>query len=157
MAGKTVVDKIQLGNHATPANNFVISTQNDGTLKIQRGNDGGALTDVLTIDVNGKITSAYDIAAGQLSLTENGYAKLANGLILQWGTVTLAAATTTIAYPIAFPNAILNITATATDNLGGGSECVETGSKTVTNFTSTSINSAGNATASKICWFAIGR
>lgn len=56
MAGKQVVDKIQLGNSGTPANNFLISTLNDGTMKIQRGNDGGALTDVLTVDANGVIT-----------------------------------------------------------------------------------------------------
>lgn len=56
MAGKQVVDKIQLGNNGTAANNFLLSTFNDGTMKLQRGNDGGSLTDVLTIDVNGHIS-----------------------------------------------------------------------------------------------------
>ena len=57
MAGNTVVDQIQLGNTGVPANNFVIKTLNDGSMKIQRGNIGGALTDVLTIDANGNVAN----------------------------------------------------------------------------------------------------
>jgi len=107
MAGKTVVDKIQLGDAGNASFNFLISTLNDGTMKLQRGNDGGALTDVLSIDVNGKITSAYDIAAGQLGLTANGYAKLANGLILQWGTSPASGTSRSVVFPIAFLSAIV--------------------------------------------------
>ena len=57
MAGITVVDQIQLGNNGTPANNFVIKTLNDGTMKIQRGNIGGALADILSIDLNGNVAN----------------------------------------------------------------------------------------------------
>ena len=51
------------------------------------------------------------------SLVGNGYQKLPGGLIIQWGrTGTIAADTeVTVTYPIAFPNAALNVTAT----LGG--------------------------------------
>ena len=53
-----MVDQIQLGNNGTPANNFVIKTLNDGTMKIQRGNIGGSLVDLLTIDINGVVSPA---------------------------------------------------------------------------------------------------
>jgi hypothetical protein len=112
MAGKQVVSKIQLGNNATASQNFLISEFGDGTMKIQRGNDGGALTDVLTIGADGKITSAYDVAAGQLGLTANGYAKLANGLIIQWGKSAAAIAANSgvnIVFPVTFPNALLSV------------------------------------------------
>ena len=51
------------------------------------------------------------------SLSANGYQKLPSGLIIQWGrTGTIATDTeVTVTYPIAFPNAALNVTAT----LGG--------------------------------------
>lgn len=41
----------------------------------------------------------------------NGYTKLPNGIILQWGRVT-GAGTITATFPIAFPNDCINITAT---------------------------------------------
>lgn len=41
---KIVSNKIQLGTHATAANNFVIKQSDtpDGKLRIQNGNDGAA-------------------------------------------------------------------------------------------------------------------
>jgi hypothetical protein len=47
------------------------------------------------------------------SLATNGYVKLPGGLIFQWGTGTLAAGSygiATVSFPIAFPNACMNIT-----------------------------------------------
>ena len=46
------------------------------------------------------------------SLATNGYTKMPNGLIIQWGTVTGSSAggsNQTITFPIAFPNACLNV------------------------------------------------
>lgn len=66
------------------------------------------------------------VALGQFvnSLTTNGYAKLPNGLILQWGSGTvgaLGAGTTLVAsvFPITFPNACL-LAATVNQNQLGG-------------------------------------
>lgn len=54
--------------------------------------------------------------AGQ-SLTTNGYYKLPNDLILQWGVVYISANTNaTFSFPIAFPTACLNIMATGKDS-----------------------------------------
>lgn len=42
--------------------------------------------------------------------TANGYQKLPNGLVLQWGIVTSAANPTGITFPVAFSTAVLGIT-----------------------------------------------
>lgn len=57
MAGNLILDQIQLGDNGTSTNNFVIKTLANGSMKIQRGNIGGSLTDIVTIDSNGNIVS----------------------------------------------------------------------------------------------------
>lgn len=44
------------------------------------------------------------------SLTSNGYQKLPNGLIIQWGTASFSAGSASITFPITFPNALFSIT-----------------------------------------------
>lgn len=59
-----------------------------------------------------------DIDMGIISKSTNGYTKLPNGFILQWGTVTLPATTGTNTFylPMTFPNANLNAQVTILDN-----------------------------------------
>ena len=45
--------------------------------------------------------------------TENGYLRLPNGFIMQWGQETVGDDTETVIFPIPFPNACLNVTSTA--------------------------------------------
>lgn len=56
MAGKLTLDQIQIGNNATSTNNFVLQTFNDGTAKLQRGNIGGTLADVLNVGADNKVS-----------------------------------------------------------------------------------------------------
>lgn len=106
MAGQLNIRTVKLGDSATPANNFLITTPAvpDGSLSIQT-EAGLAL---------------IDLAAGKVSfpnqgqeLTGNGYIKLPGGLILQWGvlTATTVNANTPVAHspawPIPFPTALL--------------------------------------------------
>lgn len=56
MAGKLVVDTVQLGSHATAANNFVIKTNLDGSFTIARGNDGATTQNIITVDAAGNVT-----------------------------------------------------------------------------------------------------
>ncbi|HWR09895.1 gp53-like domain-containing protein [Sporomusa sp.] len=58
-------------------------------------------------------TSGSGIVAA--SLTQNGYVKFANGLILQWGISTSG---DNVTFPITFPNACLNVVAAAQTNGG---------------------------------------
>ncbi|OLP44165.1 gp53-like domain-containing protein [Rhizobium oryziradicis] len=58
--------------------------------------------------INAKIAS---LISG--SLATSGYTKLQNGLIIQWGRAnTSTAANVTLAFPIAFPNAVYSVVAT---------------------------------------------
>ena len=47
------------------------------------------------------------------SFADDGYVKLDNGLIMQWGQETVSASTQTVTFPIEFPTACLNVTATS--------------------------------------------
>jgi hypothetical protein len=156
MAGDLKVNQIQIGDSGTSDNNLVIKTNIDGTFSISRGSIGGALTPILSIDADGKMVSAWEKAAGQQSLaTANGYQKLSNGLILQWGEYPGGAHQPTITFPIAFPNACHMVSTTgATDN-----DSVAVNSKSTTQFVASQLDQAGatstNATTG-FYWFAIG-
>ena len=66
---------------------------------------------IIVDNING-----YNISVGQVlcsagqTLATNGYQKLSNGLIIQWGIGTASASTsgtaTGVTYPISFPNAV---------------------------------------------------
>ena len=56
MAGDLTVNRVQLGDSTTAANNFVWQTNTDGTAKLARGNVGATTQDILTVDANGLIT-----------------------------------------------------------------------------------------------------
>ena len=47
------------------------------------------------------------------SFADDGYVKFGNGLIFQWGQETVSATTETVTFPIEFPTACLNVTATS--------------------------------------------
>lgn len=91
------------------------------------------------------------------SKTENGYQKLANGLILQWGTTSLIASSggTLIqseTYPITFPTAVLHIFATYRESTGSNADSIYTKDRTNTGF---NIGQTSGE-AHTVSWFAIG-
>lgn len=49
MAGKTVVNTLQIGDSATASQNFHLETNLDGSLSLNRGNDGAPTQEVLKI------------------------------------------------------------------------------------------------------------
>jgi hypothetical protein len=109
--------KAQLGLSGTAANNFTLDASADnGTMKLARGNAGATTQDILTVDANGK--PVFNQLA--LSIADPGYITLPGGLIIQWGKASTGAAnvTVTTAFPIAFPNGVLGITANVISNVG---------------------------------------
>lgn len=155
MAGKVIVDQIQIGNNATSTNNFVLQTFNDGTAKLQRGNIGGTLADILSIAASGQVTPAWEKAAGNQSLSASGYQKLGNGLILQWGTsVTNASADNVVTFPSAFPTAVLNIVVGAYLSGSGGFAGWNTATTSQFNMNGWTANASRSAITTY--WFAIG-
>lgn len=153
MVAAVALDQIQLGSNGTSTNNFVIQTLNDGSMKIQRGNIGGTLTDVLTIDSTGRLTQAWEIDVAQRSLTTNGYQRLGNGLLLQWGTSTITAPSSSISFPVAFPVACLNITASDLSAVGN-LYTLGVDSYTTTQFVARTSLASGT---DSFRWFAIGK
>jgi Putative tail fiber protein gp53-like, C-terminal/Collagen triple helix repeat (20 copies) len=131
---------------------------------IGRFNDAGTFIDnPLSISrATGKVTLsvAPDIAGGA-STAQNGYVKLPNGLILQWG---LSAGTSTaslaIGFPIAFPTAALCVTATMQGDPGAAGLMCSVVISSNTFFTVypryvLGGGTVGNATQS-IYWMAVG-
>ncbi len=89
-----------------------------------------------------------------VSKATNGYQKLPSGLIIQWGYGYVSATSTaTITFPIAFPNACLNVV--ATDVNAQYEYNTDVGSLTTTTFTA--LNGNSNSTyAHNFYWIAIG-
>lgn len=63
-----------------------------------------------------KFANAYfseDVFIGGVSKARDGYVKLSNGMILQWGSIIGTSTTTgTVNYPIAFPNSVFQVMGT---------------------------------------------
>lgn len=77
----------------------------------------GAVINESTVDIGNVLTdlsTAVRTTQFESSLTGNGYQKLPGGLIMQWGTalVNYNQTNTVVSFPIAFPNACLNASAT---------------------------------------------
>lgn len=91
----------------------------------------------------------------EASFGVSGYIKFSNGFILQWGKTTMTATgVQTVTFPIAFPNACINvqnthICANASSNSGGDNNDVVS-VPTTTSF----INRGGNGVGQ--FWFAFG-
>lgn len=94
------------------------------------------------------------------SIGSSGYAKLANGLYLQWGSFTTnSSGFTNLTFPIAFPTALFSITAsnTGSSNTNSSSPIFNTASATTTTVPCSSVHDLnGSFATSAISWFAIG-
>ncbi len=93
------------------------------------------------------------IAAFSSNLGVSGYQKMPSGLILQWGSVTnsvTAGAAKAVTFPIAFPNAALNVQQTASYTT------TTMQSAWVGNLTATGFNSYANFESTKSFYLAIG-
>jgi len=107
-------------------------------------------------DVNNSILTTTGKSFG--TYEENGYCKLGNGLIIQWGTIEVSSynATGTVTLPTAFSSAVFAITAGArrTDGAGQGSLII-TGTMNKTKFTWAQNASSSNYTNRQM-WIAFG-
>lgn len=55
MAGKITVNTLQIGDSGTATNNFHLETNVDGSLSLNRGNDGTVLDEVLRVNSSGQV------------------------------------------------------------------------------------------------------
>jgi hypothetical protein len=97
--------------------------------------------------------------AGQNSVSANGYTTLPGGVILQWGTKTInfSGSSTSVSFPLTFPNAAFSVTFACVNNQGNSPSAnniyVRSGTLTTSGFTASN-SSSGGTTA--IFWMAIG-
>jgi hypothetical protein len=116
------------------------------------------------ISGNKKFDSSFncwrDINEFSSNNVENGYQKLPSGIIIQWGIGTGGDSTTFTSFPIQFPNACLNVTATPSTILDGTcNSTVYITAKNISGFTNYKIRgNSGNQVqdGGKFFWMAIG-
>lgn len=140
------------------------ATLTNKTLTLSSNTVSGTKSEFNTAVTDTDFTFLNDFTgASNQSFTSNGYQKLPGGLILQWGTIAPSSRSSehdfgNISYPIAFPTAALNVTATVYTN--------ETPASTdswaaIKSFSRTSFNpylgsAIVNTQNNGITWFAIG-
>jgi hypothetical protein len=169
---KCTVDYTDLGEIATTA--FVAAADNIlqsqingkqnalGYTPVQQGTGIGQLTNVIKIGWSGSVlkctVDANDIGAvwtdqsSPSSFASNGYQKLPSGLIIQWGTQSTS--TSTVTFPISFPNVCLHAN-WVYENTGFGNQPRVTG-RTKTGFNLAVDCCCSCAGAQPAAWFAIG-
>lgn len=122
-----------------------------------------ALTDDTTIITPAKLAAAF--SGSNQGLTTNGYQKLPGGLIIQWGTATVAAGANgagSVTFPLAFPSSCVSLSFSCLNPVG--SQAVVEGYVFTTGLTNTGAtfinkyigDSGGTLTAATIYWIAIG-
>lgn len=83
------------------------STTVRGLTQLATAAEAQALSNSLKAITPATLSGAFQ--AGNQSLITNGYQKLPGGLILQWGLSSASVAGSAVSFPIAFPNACLQI------------------------------------------------
>lgn len=91
------------------------------------------------------------MSLGTPSIATTGHTRLPNGLLLQWGTVSVNATTGTITFPTAFAANPYSISVTPNSGVAGNSAGV-----TAVTTTTATVRSASTAAASTAYWMAIG-
>lgn len=124
--------------------------------------DGTALSDEIQADlyylaVYNEANDRFELtdarSAAEQSLTSNGYIKLSDGLIIQWGESGSFSSTTTVTFPIAFPNGVLQgYCGTKGAANAADIACAAYGFTT----TQMSLSSGTSLSATTLRWLAIG-
>lgn len=105
---------------------------------------------------DGTAAATYS-AAFASSKAANGYARLGNGILLQWGTGTAnASGVLAVTFPIAFPNAVTSVTATGVSTGPASNIVCSYQSPTTTTVTINASTLAGAASATAVFWKATG-
>lgn len=113
-------------------------------------------SELVNVSSTGVVTMSNNtFNLGSSSLGTNGYSRLPNGLLLQWGTSASIAqdSSATVTYPVAFSTAVYSVMLTpigAINTTSGGTESADT--VTITNFV---IRHGGDGSRT-FYWMAIG-
>lgn len=139
------------------------TTTAKGTVELATDAETLTGTDTSRATTPSNIASLFN-GTSRNSLATNGYQKLPGGLIIQWGSwsgVTNGSNTTSISFPISFPNTCLNVTATLNGATGVGSgygPYINTSTLSTSSFSFGVVSDIGGwiALSTSLYWFAIG-
>lgn len=84
----------------------------------------------------------------------NGYCKMGDGLLIQWGTQATSGLTNNVSLPQAFKDTSYTVIVTPIANSNSVGNITYTGNSSTTNFT---VGVNNNAVVSSFRWLAIGR
>ena len=146
------------GNTSGPA--IIISTGNTITLRAN-STANVIIANSSTITANGALVvtgsstlvglTATTMNLGTPSIATTGHSRLPNGLLIQWGTVSVNATIGTITFPTAFAVNPYSVQVTATSGTSANAAGV-----TAVSTTTATVRSASIATSSTAYWMAIG-
>jgi hypothetical protein len=152
------ITALSLGNMSTQAKTAVEIT--GGTINGVTGTNSGMTVGTATnannatTVTNGVYTTNF--SGSNQSLGTNGYQKLPQGLILQWGTTSVVSpgSAATITFPIAFPNSLGSIQLTASDpSPNNAISAPQISAQTTTSF---SFQNKDPDSSYSCYWFAVG-
>ena len=127
----------------------------------------------LGIGTNGQVLSVNDASAGTLSwttaatiaeqsLTNNGYVKFSNGLIIQWGYLAFAGTNrkeSTITLPVSFSSKNYSFSGTIKSNVSGTDKhslCLSENARSSSTLTVCIYGADSSTTFNGITWIAVG-
>lgn len=102
-------------------------------------------------NVNITTANVSSISLGTPSIATSGHTRLPNGLLLQWGTVSVNATTGSITFPTAFAANPYSVQVTSSSGASANAAGV-----TAVSTTTATVRSASTAAASTAYWLAIG-
>lgn len=138
------------------ADGNITDSSNPGRIQFNTAGPTGGPVERMRIDSSGDLTlTSNNLFLGTRSIATNGYTRLPNGLILQWGVTGNIGqdSSGSVTFPIAFPSAVYCITITGRQGINttsGGSDTIST--QSTTGFT---IAHGADGTSS-FYWMAIG-
>jgi len=122
-----------------------------GKLTFPDGSKFSNTVNVVTVNV-----SSNTLSVGTSSSAANGYSRLTNGLLFQWGNVSVTNANTTVTFPVPFTN-IFQVTATTVQGGVGATGANVNCAAFITTSNSATFNVRTNSTtANTVNWMAIG-
>lgn len=145
LSGGTITNSGTISLNTGSANTWTAAQTFNGSVAANNGlNVSGSLC------LNGNCQSSWPSPSSGFTHNFNsaGYDELPDGLILQWGSVYPGGGCTTATYPIAFPNAALNVQAStwqSTDRI-----------TYISSYNNSSAVICNNGTGSYADWMAIG-
>lgn len=128
----------------TPYIDFHFGNSQERTLRLIESTEG-TLTVGGSLHINGTLTGGFNG-----SVATNGYTKLPNGLIIQWGVIAYTAGSQPVTFPVAFPTKAAAVTLGCSAGDSPTARYIEEGTLTKSGFTYKSGKHSGTY------WIAVG-